>query len=509
VNRHRDDFLPIAGLLLLSSMAFVHLMALPAFEDEGSQLGWIWRIVEAGEWLQPLSEGKPLEAWAMVPLVRLGLPVIRAVHVLAGMIAVVLTYRLALELGDRWAAFTSGALVALCPFVVYLQRLACSDILLCAAGLWVLLSTATFMRSPTSWHAGEFSAALLLAAFCKLPIGFVFVIAMPLALLLMPPAERRTLLQGPAAIKWLGAYVPTVLLALIVAVSTIIRLRRGQVPGFGLHDLVGIGMGHYQDIAGAIGVARPQLIHEIAAQLSWPVTVIGLIGLAAGLCLGNWRRRWLIAVAAVPLLAIGLFAGFWFPRYLLFTLPPLIVAAVSGWQALARFAGWARQPVQWGAFAVCAGFMGHQCALIILDPVEARWSPVDRFQYIEGWGSGYGYPDAAKFLLEAPHPPKMIYSLDRHSDYQLLTYLPAEWIGRVKSIYFGRSGEFLRSTEARLGNLLSVAPAWIIVPKQLLQGDLEMSFGLSNPNEINLHQIAEFDKPGSRTQLALYEVAPR
>jgi hypothetical protein len=63
----RYEILPIAALLLLGSLAFVRLMALPAFEDEGSQLRWVWRIIEAGEWLQPLGDGKPLEAW---PLVR-------------------------------------------------------------------------------------------------------------------------------------------------------------------------------------------------------------------------------------------------------------------------------------------------------------------------------------------------------------------------------------------------------------------------------------------------------
>jgi 4-amino-4-deoxy-L-arabinose transferase-like glycosyltransferase len=124
----------MAALLLLGSFAFVHLMALPVFADEGDQLRWIWRVIEAGEWLQPLGDGKPLEAWPMVPLVRLGFhPLIaaRALHVLAGMIGAVLTYRLALQLNDRGTAFVSGALFAICPFVVYLQRFALSDMFMC------------------------------------------------------------------------------------------------------------------------------------------------------------------------------------------------------------------------------------------------------------------------------------------------------------------------------------------------------------------------------------------
>jgi hypothetical protein len=72
MSRYRIDILTTGGLLLIGSFAFVHLMALPAFEDEGSQLRLIWRLIEAQEWLQPLGDGKPLEAWPMVPLVRLG-----------------------------------------------------------------------------------------------------------------------------------------------------------------------------------------------------------------------------------------------------------------------------------------------------------------------------------------------------------------------------------------------------------------------------------------------------
>jgi Dolichyl-phosphate-mannose-protein mannosyltransferase len=512
VNKYRQNTLPMAALLLLGSFAFVHLMALPVFADEGDQLRWIWRMIEAGEWLQPLGDGKPLEAWPMVPLVRLGFhPLIaaRALHVLAGMIGAVLTYRLALQVSDRGTAFVSGALFAICPFVVYLQRLALSDMFMCVAGIWVLASILEFIESPTGWHTVMVAVGLPLAALSKLPVGFVFLISMPLAFLLMPSQERRHLLRRPGLIKMFAAYAPAALLAAVVLITAIIRMQRGQSPGFGLQDLVGIGAGRYRDIAAVMGVPRPGLIGELTAQLSWPVTVIGLIGLAAGALLSDWRQRWLFAVGALPMLLIGLFAQFWFSRYLLFTLPPLIVCAVSGWRSLALHCRQFRLPVEVGALAVCAGYLGHQSALIIFDPVSANWSPVDRFQYFEAPGSGFGYPEAAKFVVEAPVEPRMIYSLDGYSAYQLLTYLPAKWIGRVKSIYYGGHGEALRSNEARLRNLMGAAPVWIIVPEQLLQGDLETNFGRLSHDEINLRQIAEFAKPGLHARLAIYEVAPR
>lgn len=509
---YRRHVIPIVALVLLGSFAFVHLMALPAFEDEGSQLRWIWRIIEAGEWLQPLDEGKPLEAWPMVPLVRLGFPplaAMRGLHVLAGMIGALLTYALALEAGDRRTALASAVLFAICPFTVYLQRFALSDMFMCAAGIWALLSVIKFVKAPTWPHAGALALSLVLTAFCKFPVGFVFLASMPLALLLMPPRERQGLLHRPALTKLLTAHAPAILLMLAVIVVAAVRLRLGRSPGFGLRDFVGIAAGRYHDIAGVIGVPRVNLADELTAQLSWPVTVIGLIGLAAGAFFNDWRRRWLIAMGAAPMLGIGLLAEFWFPRYLLFTLPPLIVGAASGWHALLRCAGRARIPVELGAWAVCVGLMGHQSALLILDPAGARWSALDRFQYFDGWSSGYGYPEAAKFVLGARDAPSMIYSLDGHSAYQLLTYLPAEWISRVKPVSYGQHGEALRSEDARLENLLSQTPVWIIISEQLLQGYLDSSFGRAGSLRLNLRQIAVFAKPGSRARLAIYEATPR
>ncbi|MDB6157401.1 MAG: hypothetical protein JWO04_1107 [Gammaproteobacteria bacterium] len=509
LNRHTFGIAAFAALLFLSSLASVHLTALPVFEDEGSQLRLIWRIVEAGEWLQPLADGKPLEAWLMAPLIRLGpqpLVMIRALHVLSGMIGAVLTYRLALQVGDRWMALTSGALFAICPFVVYLQRLALSDIFMCTAGIWVLLRVIGLIRSATWANSAWLAIALLLAALCKFPVGFVFLTSMPLALVLLPAAERRALLHQPALTRVAAAHAPAAALAALIAVVAIIRVRHGQPPGFGLADLLGVGLGQYQGITAAIGLPRPNLITELTAQLSWPVAAIGLIGLAASALLQDWRQRWLIATGALPMLTIGLLASFWFSRYLLFTLPPLIIAAASGWQALASRWGPFGQSVKFAALALCVALMGLQSVRLVVEPAAARWSPLDRFQYFEGWGSGYGYAEAAQFILGAPNVPQLIYSLDGHSAYQLRNYLPAAWGARIGPVEYAPDGTGLRDKAARLENLLSRAPVWIIVAEQLLQGCLDSDFGPAGARQLHLRRIAAFDKPGAHTQLAIYEI---
>jgi hypothetical protein len=231
---------------------------------------------------------------------------------------------------------------------------------------------------------------------------------------------------------------------------------------------------------------------------------MGLVGAAL---LDGWRQRWLLAVGALPMLAIGLLADFWFSRYLLFTLPALLVCAVCGWRSLSLRAAALRRPVQFGALAICVGFMGRQSVLLIFDPAAANWSPVDRYQYFEAPGSGFGYPEAARYVLRSAQPPAMIFALDGYSAYQLLAYLPADWHGRVKSIFYASDGAVLRSGEERLENLFARTPVWVIAPDQLLAGDLRTSFGQSGTAQIQMRSVAEFHKPGLVARLDLYAVA--
>jgi hypothetical protein len=498
---------PAVALLAIGSLAFVHLLAIPVFEDEGSQIRWIVRIIAAREWLGPMGDGKPLEAWPMVPWVALGLPailVMRALHVLAGALAAVLVYRIGLRVLDWRAAFVAAILFAICPFLVYLQRFALSDSFLCLAALTVSLGFLRLMERTRWRDAMLLAAGLLLGALSKLPVGFVLTIAAPLALLLMPAATRRHLLRAPARTRLLAAHVPVVLLALLIAGIVLLRMRRGQSPGFGLADFLGLGLGGYRGIGAAMGAMPLTVPGELAAQLSWPVTIIGAAGVAVGTCLHDWRLRWLTASAAVPMLAIAAFASFWFSRYLLFTLAPLIIVATAGWCALAARARSApARPALAALCVACMALMGHQSALIVLDPTAASWSPVDRFQYFEGWSSGYGYPEAAAFLLAAPAAPPNVFALDGHSAYQLRSYLPRAWSSRIDSIDYGPEGRPLRTARERLENLLRVERAWIIIAEPLLQRYLDASFPADN--QLQLRLIAAFDKPGARSRLAIYE----
>jgi hypothetical protein len=352
------------------------------------------------------------------------------------------------------------------------------------------------------------AAALLTGAFVKFPVGFVFLSSMPLALMLMPRSLRRTLLEPPVLGRVLAAHAPAIAVALLVFVTAGIRMHRGQIPGFGLQDLITVGAEPGYDIAATIGVPRPTLAGELAAQLSWPVMILALMGLAVSVCQQDWRQRWLLATGLLPMLAIGFIPKFWYSRYLLFTLPPLIICSVLGWRLAAARRPRLARPVTIAVLAVCAGLMGWQSALLVFRPPAASWSALDRFQYFEGWTSGFGFPETARFILAARARPAMIYSLDCGA-YQLRNYLPRQFDGHVSPLFFGPDGAFLGTEAARLQNLLEHAPAWIVASRQLLPGQLLASVGAAGRDRVELRQIAQFNKPGARGQLAVYEATRR
>jgi hypothetical protein len=124
---------------------------------------------------------------------------------------------------------------------------------------------------------------------------------------------------------------------------------------------------------------------------------------------------------------------------------------------------------------------------------------------VEGWGSGYGYPEAAAYVRAAVQPPEIIYALDGHSAAQLQTYLPRHWQPRVQPLFYGPDGHELPDAAQRRANLLAHLPAWIIVPEPLF--DRSLTAAIADPQGLQLHRLAAFDKPGRRTQLALYSVA--
>jgi hypothetical protein len=57
-----------------------------------------------------------------------------------------------------------------------------------------------------------------------------------------------------------------------------------------------------------------------------------------------------------------------------------------------------------------------------------------------------------------------------------------------------------------LRNLLDHVPAWIVMSAQLLPEYMDSDFGPAGREQLALRPVAQFDKPGGRVQLVVYQV---
>lgn len=443
------------------------------------------------------GDGKPLEVWPIVPLVWLGcdaLTAMRALHVIAGIVSALLVYLLASQFASRAVAFVSALLTATSPWMVFFQRLAVADTYLCAAGLVVLYAVGHLVYKP-DWRAVILlSVSLPLAAMAKMPVGFIFMGALPLALVLMPPDDRAALLKEKP--KLLLAYAPVLFLLCIVVAVALLQIWHGEAPGFGLRLV--LEKTRTPDRLALLSSNLSRLAEEFLSPLTPVPVVLMIVGVLISLGRGHWTQRWLAIWSVASIGMIIVVARFWGSRYFLFAVPPLIISVVCGWQRALRYLpSHVKSLVALVILLPSLAYMTYQSSLRIFDPLSARWSKND-WGYITSWASGYGYPELARYLQTAPDAPPMIYTLEVGTAMQLWAYLPPEWLARVQQLQIV-NGAALGPDERR-ALLLDRTPAWLVMPSAAEPGD---RFAAAH-----LRGIVGFYKPGSTTEVTLYEVRP-
>lgn len=460
--------------------------------DEAVHYWWVLRILEAGEWLRPLNVGKPLEAWLAAPLIFLlgGDPLIimRSLHVLAGLLTAILTFPTAMIVTSSPSrALLSAVLVALCPFVVYLERMALVEIYLCAGGLLSIMAILRFWQT-SDWKRAVFvGLALVLTAFAKFPIGFIFALWLPLAIIVASCEERRRLLKPREVSLALG---PVVTLFGLVLCIAWMRVRQGLPPGFGL------GLLHqqssYTEVETLLFWNLKRLLYELEAQLGWPALLLGVVGILISLVKGTRYQRWLAATGLLPWLGIVVIAREWSSRYLLFSIPPLVISAVAGWSSVLK-SRWVKGVL----VLIPLGFFSFQSVVLILDPPAARWSEGDRWGYIGGWPSGYGYAEAARYLCSSDLS-LAVYTLEVGTAMQLMMSLPPGCQVEIYQLHVVDGNPV--APETRRSLLLEKCPALLVAPDALDPSD-----------ELIAHTeyVTGFSKPCSLSQVALYKCVSR
>ena len=137
------------------------------------------------------------------------------------------------------------------------------------------------------------------------------------------------------------------------------------------------------------------------AYWTWPVALAGLGGVALGVVKRRGPELLLAAASLAPVAVFVSLSFYWYPRYILFATVPFLVLAARCLVLLAeRAARLAGRPPVWLAALLAAALVPaiRFDAALLADPAQAPLPRLERFQYVDGFSSGYGCPEAVAWL---------------------------------------------------------------------------------------------------------------
>jgi 4-amino-4-deoxy-L-arabinose transferase-like glycosyltransferase len=391
---------PLLAAAYLGSR-LVNLTILPAFLDEASHLDWARKFAATGQFstLIAVTEvGKIFSIWLtslLLPISPDLLWVGRFVSVIAGAFAVVGCFLVGRRLYDSRVGFLSALLYIITPFTLFHDRMALVDNVLTACVIYVFFFSLLAVQQGRWWQVLLLGASLALTGMTKLN-GVIF-FALPVIVIIAyrhclkdKKCLARTALAG--AIGSLGV-IPSLM---NLPHQSEDALNKTWLDKFNLNML------------GTLAPNMALMLYFLVVNLTWPVFLLACLAILSALIRREKEGALLLAASLVPILFFALTSGDnWFPRYILPSAPfLLLLAARAIGQITERAGSW---PMPGGPlrrlFIPLLLLVAALPALsfdywLIFNPQRAPFAQVDRWQYLEGWVAGYGYPEAAKFIIE-------------------------------------------------------------------------------------------------------------
>ena len=358
-----------------------NLMHFPPFMDETIYIRWLTTIKQTNHWLLPLKEfgWAPLTTWisAIISFItQNNLLSLRLTAGIFGGLSLFIAYKLSqLLFNNKITTNLTLLLIILSPIVLIHDRLGLrGDSAVTFASLLLLygLTNRLIKKKPTSAYLIGISIALGLLIKST---AWIFPIMTISAYLVFRPKLKKP--------DWLGG--------LIAGSSLLFYLLTNSLPAF-------LNKTNVFLTSQFTNFPKNNLIQTIIwsyEYLSLPILV--LIFLGVYLTFKTHKKIFtLLTVTILPALIFDLlFAKIFFPRYLLF----IVVYALF-------FAGFTlnyliqKLPKYLSILLIVLIFLPNLIldTAIIQDIKTAKLPEIERWQYVEGWPSGYSLPDLVDYL---------------------------------------------------------------------------------------------------------------
>ena len=374
---------PLPGLLLLYFVTrLVGITALPMFLDESWHISWSMWIAEGKEWDSPWLFGKGVNIFLNALLFPWAgeryLVATRLVTVLFGALTLAAVFAAARRLYDDRTALVAALLYLFSPYALFYDRLVLTDPVQSTFATLALLWSVRTAQDGRAKDGVLLGLLLALSVFAKAS-GLLAFLTPAVAWLLLA-RERAKSARAFGIAYAIGAALVAWPLKVFFATTSTVRaaVDKSQEGPFG-----------------RLLENAPLAWEWVAGYWTLPVLALAVVGLALALVTRARAGLFLSGLIVLPLAAYLAVSSLWFPRYLVFLTPPLAILAGAALAALAR------QPR-----ALVATL-----ALVLLpslrfdwflwtEPAKAPLPEVERFQFVNGWPSGYGTRDTLAFLRE-------------------------------------------------------------------------------------------------------------
>ncbi|HEX2986874.1 MAG TPA: glycosyltransferase family 39 protein, partial [Chloroflexota bacterium] len=407
--------LPFGVVVLSLTLRVWNITSLPIFIDESNNLRWAYDMLEQRtrmSLLIPIHEdGKqPLFIWLVALAMRFFAdPLVagRIVSALAGSAATLGILLLGRWL-DTWrTGLVAAFLYALAPYPVFFDRIGLMDGTIAAASVWAsCLGVRIAMGPSTQVRAILLGAALgtMMGIAVWVKMTGLFVLPIPLLCLLLV-RKRRDLARACLALA-----VGYGLFALLAGIMVLLPEAENLIE-----------KGSHFSLTPAEILTFPLALwgKNAAAYISWlqtylPSPLSWLVLAAVVWGLGTRRRETLLLLGcwislAVPPILVGkdLFTS----RYLVPSIPPLVVMVgllmVKTWERGARAVHERLSLPHVHSISRGIGLLLLLATVapsaafdiqLLTDPSRADLVEFDRFQYISGFPSGYGFREAIELI---------------------------------------------------------------------------------------------------------------
>lgn len=473
----------------------VNLKLIPIFTDEAIYTFWAQvALDDPAHRFISLQDGKqPLFIWLAAILQKfISDPLIasRMVSVFAGFGSIIGIYLLAKELFSEKVAKIATIFYLILPFTLLYDKLALVDSLLTMFGIYAVFLSVKMAKNP-QLDLALLNGFAIGAAMITKSTGNFFLYLLPFSLVLFDFSKKD---WKQKLARWTGFSALTFVIA--QAVYNSLRLS----PLFYI-----VERKNYEFIRPLPDVLKDPFLHFFSnaeSLLGWLLSYIGVLLFIIFLCAISYgisrkdrRILYLSILVVVPFIAESLFNQILYPRFMLFYLPPVILAISY---AVVYFMGIGPKWNKILIFILTASIVlpSVKSFLILTNPPNSRIPKSDGNQYFNDWPAGYGVNEVVE-IIGKESKDKEVY-IGTQGTFGLFPY--------ALNIYF------------RDNKNVHVFSYWPVEPESLPSEIMEYAKShktyfvfnefqgeIQNPN---ISLVAKYQKGIGESYMRLYEVSP-